>query len=225
MESDASLAPPSGFSVADLAEALTILRSGGVVALPTDTLYGLAADITNERALERIFEVKGRPANLALPVLAGNLEQVEKVADGFGPSLREFVSAFWPGTLTLVLPKSASVSPVITGGRDTVAVRMPGHWAPLNLANDLGQPITGTSANISGEKNLNSVEEIRAAMGQKVDAIVSVGPAPQGLQSTIVDMCGATPELLREGATPFDDVLSTWNKVRVRHSAGRVAGV
>ena len=225
MESDANFAPPEGCSVADLAEALTVLRSGGVVALPTDTLYGLAADLINERALERIFEIKGRPANLALPVLVGNLEQVAMVADGFGPLLREFVSAFWPGSLTLVLPKSAGVSSVITGGRDTVAVRMPGHWAPLGLANALGRPITGTSANISGQDNLNSLEEIRGTMGQKVGAVVSAGPGPQGLQSTIVDMCGATPELLREGATSFEQVLSTWNKFRVRRAAGRVAGV
>ena len=225
MESDANCSPPEGLSLSDLTEALNALRSGGVVALPTDTLYGLAADIASERALERIFEAKGRPANLALPLLVGSLEQVALVADGFGPLLREFASVFWPGTLTLVLPKSRAISPVITGGRDTVAVRMPGHWAPLSLANALGRPITGTSANISGQENLNSLEEIQATMGQKVDAVVAAGPEPQGLQSTIVDMCGNTPELLREGATPFEEVLGTWKKLRIRRAAGRVAGV
>ena len=225
MEPDAIFTPPEGYALADLQAALAFLRSGGVVALPTDTLYGLAADVTSNRALERIFEIKGRPANLALPVLVGNLDQVSVVAEGFGPLMREFASTFWPGSLTLVLPKSPAISPVITGGRDTVAVRMPGHWVPLHLATTLGRPITGTSANISGQDNLNSPEEIRSTIGKGLDAVISAGPAPQGIQSTIVDMTGDSPELLREGAKAFEQVLLAWKKVRVRHAPGRVAGV
>ena len=184
-----------------------------MVAVPTDTLYGLAADVGNERALMRIFEVKGRPADLALPILVSSWEQVSMVAHADGEAIKRLGASFWPGSLTLVLRKKPSLSSLITGGRETVAVRMPSHWVPLSLATQLGRPITGTSANRSGQLNLNSLEEIKAALGNAPVEIVDLGPAPAGLQSTIVDVTGDLPALLREGATPFEDVLRVWEQV------------
>ncbi len=219
-EFGAYLNPPPGQSQSDLAEALAALKSGGVVALPTDTLYGLAVDITNEQALERIFEIKGRPANLALPVLVADWEQVALVAAGFGSALRELASAFWPGCLTLVLPRAAALSPMVTGGKDTVAVRMPGHWIPLNLARQLGRPISGTSANRSGQTDLKSIQEIRDTLGGDLDAIVTAGPEPQGMQSTIVDITGNCPLLLREGVVPFANVLRVWEQAAAAETRG-----
>ncbi len=183
-----------------------------MVAVPTDTLYGLAADVGNERALMRIFDIKGRPADLALPVLVSSWEQVNMVAHADDKDIEQLGSAFWPGSLTLVLRKKASLSTRITGDRETVAVRMPFHWIPLSLASQLGRPITGTSANRSGQLNLNSPEEIEEALGSASVEIVDLGPAPAGLQSTIVDMTGDVPALLREGATAFDDVLRVWEQ-------------
>ena len=204
----AGVAP--GHRVAELEEGLRHLRAGGVIAAPTDTLYGLAADVGNEGALERVFDIKGRPAELALPVLVASWEQVEMVAKVENGSVRRLAEAFWPGSLTLVLPKAGDLSALVTGGRETVAVRMPGHWAPLHLAAGLRRPITGTSANRSGQADLKSVEELRETLGEAVDTIVAVGPEPQGLQSTIVDMTGDAPVLLREGATDFGEVMRVW---------------
>lgn len=181
--------------------------------MPTDTLYGLAADVKNEAALEGVFEIKGRPSEMALPVLVANWEQVEMVADVSQPAAQELAAAFWPGSLTLVLPKRKDLSRLVTGGRETVAVRMPDHWVPLALATRLGHPITGTSANLSGQSDLRSVEELKSHLGNAVDAIVTAGPEPAGLQSTIVDLTGAVPMLLREGATPFDNVLNVWEGI------------
>lgn len=191
----------------EIVAALGVLKQGGVVAMPTDTLYGLAADALNEAALRRVFEIKGRPAELALPVLVGELGQVEQVARDFPPAARRLAEAFWPGSLTLVLPKAAAVSSLVTGGRDTVGARMPDHWAPLALAAGLGRPITGTSANRSGEGDLLTLAALEAALGDAVDYIIRQGPPPQGKASTIVDLSGESPVLIREGVIPFEEVL------------------
>ena len=205
--------PPAPHSIADLDDALRCLARGGVVAIPTDTLYGLAADAQNERALTRVFDAKGRPAKLALPILVSTWEQVSMVAVVDGDEIRQLAMSFWPGSLTLVLPRQPELSTLVTGGRDTVAVRIPSHWIPLSLANRLGRPITGTSANRSGQGDLNSPQEIREALGTSVGEVVDLGPPPGGLQSTIVDMTGDYPAVLREGATSFADVLRVWDQM------------
>jgi L-threonylcarbamoyladenylate synthase len=196
----------------ELDTAVLVLREGGVVAFPTDTLYGLGADVFNASALQRVFDIKGRPAELALPVLVADWPQVEVVAVGLTEAARRLAAAFWPGSLTLVLPKSPSLSLLVTGGRDTVAVRMPDHPAPLTLAAQLGRPITGTSANRSGEADLKTLAAVQATLGGSVDCIVDFGPPPQGTPSTVVDLTGDVPALIREGAIPFAEVLRVWNE-------------
>ena len=203
--------PPASVPQPEIAAALSVLKQGGVVALPTDTLYGLAADVFNEAALLRVFDLKGRPAELALPVLVADVAQVEKVTRDFPPVARRLAEAFWPGSLTLVLSKAAALSPLLTGGRDTVAVRMPNHWAPLALAAGLGRPITGTSANRSGEPDLPTLSELKATLGNAVDYLISQGPPPQGTPSTIIDLTAIRPSLIREGVIPFAEVLKVGN--------------
>jgi len=205
--------PPPGHQLKELNAGVLRLLQGGVVVVPTDTLYGLAADVLNEAALSKVFDIKGRPADLPLPVLVGDWEQVGMVAVVENDDVEELVAEFWPGSLTVVLPKRAGLSPVVTGGRDTVAVRMPDHWVPLNLAANLGSPISGTSANRSGEPDLKSLDELKKILGDRVDAIIEAGPSPGGTQSTIVDMTGNSPALIREGATSFDEVLRVWKSV------------
>ena len=200
------------------------LLEGGVVAIPTDTLFGLAADVLNEKALAKVFDIKGRPAELALPVLVGDWEQVGMVAEIKSDAIEYLAAEFWPGSLTIVLPRRPGLSPVVTGGRDTVAVRMPNHWVPLNMAANLGSPISGTSANRSGEPDLKSVDELRNSLGDRVDAIVEAGPPPAGVQSTIVDMTEDSPALVREGATSFDEVLKVWNSIKEARRAGYAEG-
>lgn len=218
------IAVPKGHSLADLKPALHALEAGGVVAIPTDTLFGLAADTSNEVALERIFDIKGRPASLALPVLVSDWEQAAMVSDRFHGPVRQLAASFWPGCLTLVLPKAASLSPLITGGRDSVAVRMPDHWVPLGLASLLGRPITGTSANRSGQADLESAAQVRETLGDSVDLVIELGPEPRGLQSTIVDLTSVFPVLLREGVAPFEDVLKTWQAVMNSTAATNAGG-
>ena len=203
---------PAGRSIDDLAAAVIHLRFGGVVAMPTDTLYGLGADVSNEAALQKVFDIKGRPADLALPILVSDWKQVSQVAEGLSEAHRKLAAAFWPGSLTLVLPRSRELSPLITAGRDTVAVRMPAHWVPLTLALKLGRPITGTSANRSGQPNLETFQEVEAELGNAVDLVIMEGPEPEGLQSTIVDLTSGYPALLREGAASFAEVEKAWEK-------------
>ena len=183
------------------------LNVGGVLVLPTDTLYGLAADVFNENALRRVFAIKGRPEGLALPVLVGDWEMVSLVAANWSDSAQELAAKFWPGPLTLVLPRSPDLSSLITGDGETVAVRSPNHRVPQSLISRLGRPITGTSANRSGGPDLLTLEDVRDDLGQSVDYIISCGPAPQGIQSTIVDVTGPEPRLIRDGVIPFQEII------------------
>ena len=194
----------------DLEQAVHHLRNGGVVAIPTDTLYALAADVFNTAALDRIFAIKGRSDDLALPVLVSGWDQLEMVAENTPPKTRALAERFWPGALTLVVQKANGLPDRLTAGRRTVAVRMPGHPVPIELINRLGSPITGTSANISGGADLLTLDELSSQLGEPVDLIVEKGPTPKGTASTIVDITSGKPRLLREGAISFQQVLETW---------------
>jgi L-threonylcarbamoyladenylate synthase len=193
-----------------LAKALQHLKDGGVIAIPTDTLYGLAADVFNLAALDRVFQIKERSEDLALPVLVSGWQQVEMVARDIPAQAEALAERFWPGALTLVAMKAEKVSDLLTAGRPTVAIRMPGHPVPIWLAKSLGRPITGTSANITGGADPSSLEELTAQIGGRVDYIVTSGPAPEGTASTIVDVSSDSLRLIREGAIPFNLVMETW---------------
>ena len=190
----------------DLSRAADCLRKGGVIAFPTDTLYGLGADIGNERALKRIFDIKGRPPGMALPVLVSSWQQALTITDGMTEAAYRLAKRFWPGPLTLVARRSDNLSYLVTGGSDTVAVRQPDHRVPLWLAVEVG-PITGTSANLSGGPDLGSIDAIDAQLGPMVDYLVRCGTVPRGTSSTVVDVTSETPRLIREGALPFTEVL------------------
>lgn len=188
-------------------EAVKHLKAGGVIVFPTDTLYGLGADVFSVAALERIFTIKGRPAELALPVIVSCWQQAKLVAQLTAVGTR-LADRFWPGPLTLVLPKLDEVPKLVTGGRDTVAVRMPDHRVPLALTECLGGPITGTSANLSGDSDFLTLETVSAGLGDQVNYIIRIGPAPRGTPSTVVDVTSGSPRLLRQGALPFPEVLA-----------------
>lgn len=180
--------------------------------MPTDTLYGLAADIFNTAALDRIFVIKGRSEGLALPVLVSGWEQLKLVASDVPPQAKALTKRFWPGALTMVVLKAECVPDQITAGGPTVAVRMPGHPVPIELINGLGGPITGTSANISGGPDPSNLAELTDQIGGRVDYIIKARPAPQGMASTIVDITSERPKLLRQGEIPVSLVLETWDK-------------
>ncbi len=208
--SDTQYEPNTIMEETDLERAVRVLKEGGVVAIPTDTLYGLAADVFNPIALDRVFAIKGRPADLALPVLVNGWEQVTMVAQKLPPQAATLTKRFWPGALTLVVAKAQGLPDRLTAGGPTVAVRMPDHPAPIQLIDGLGGPITGTSANISGGPDLLTLAELTGQIGEKVDHIVTDGPEPAGIASTVIDITSGQPKLLREGAIPFEQILETW---------------
>ena len=189
--------------------ALEYLRSGGVIAFATDTLYGLGADVFSQPALEKVFAIKGRPEGQPLPVLVSSWEQVGLVAGNILPMAERLASRFWPGALTLVLMGLPQLPRLVTGGGDTVAVRMPNHPVPLALADGLGGPITGTSANRSGQPDIKNLGSLTAELGNEVDFVVKAGPSPAGIASTIVDLTAGELTLIREGAIPFQSILET----------------
>ena len=178
------------------------------MVFPTDTLYGLGAYAFSVSALERVYAIKGRPAGLALPLLVGCWEQVKLVARHLPDAGSRLASTFWPGPLTLILPKMAHLPDLVTGGGDTVAVRMPDHEIPLALVQQVGGPITGTSANRSGEPDLLTPQEVETQLGGLVDYIIPSPLISNGIPSTLVDVTSHEPRLVRQGALPFQDVLA-----------------
>ena len=181
-------------------EGIEIIRKGGVVVFPTDTVYGLGAGAYIESAIERIFKVKQRPPEMALPILISSVAQVHEIALDVPSYGWRLIKEFFPGGLTLVVFRGRAVKDIITGGGDTVAIRMPDHPVPVALIRGSGMPIVGTSANLSGQSNLLTMEGIREQIGGKVDLIIEGGPAPLGTESTVVDVTGEFPVILREGA-------------------------
>jgi L-threonylcarbamoyladenylate synthase len=177
----------------------SILQKGGVVAFPTDTVYGLGASIGIDSAVEKVYRIKERPRHMALPLLLADLSQLETVASSIPASARLLADKFWPGPLTLVLLKSDAVPDIVSGGGKTIAVRIPDHPIPTSLARGIGTAIVGTSANLSGQPSALTAAEAREQLGDKVDFIIE-GDCPGGRESTVVDLTGETPVILRPGA-------------------------
>ena len=177
------------------------------MVFPTDTLYGLGADVLSIPALERIFTIKGRPAEISLPLLVSCWDQLGTVTSHTPEAARRLAQRFWPGPLTLVLPKAERLPDRVTGGKNTVAVRMPDHPVALEIIRRLDRPITGTSANRSGHQDLLDYDAVKAELGKDVDYIVQSGPQPKGTPSTVIDLTTEIPTLLRQGALPMDEIL------------------
>ena len=188
------------------AEAIEVLRADGVVALPTDTVYGIAVRIDTPGGIERLFHVKQRPPDRAIALLIGSAEQARQIGV-MTPSAGALAVAFWPGGLTLVLARreGATLPDVLTGGTATIGLRVPDHPAPRALAAAVG-PLPTTSANRSGEPEARDAGEIAAQLGDSIDLIVDGGVAPGGPASTVVDCSGATARVLRVGAIPVERV-------------------
>jgi L-threonylcarbamoyladenylate synthase len=185
-------------------KAISILKKGGVVAYPTDTVYGLGACMTDTAAVDRIFQVKGRPKGMALPVLLADKVQMESIVISVPLSARRLADEFFPGALTIILPKSDIVPDIITGGGRTVAFRIPDHRVPLALIEGLDKPIVGTSANLSGQPSALTAAEVQAQIGDKIDMVIDGGRCPGGVESTVIDLSGKKPVIRRQGAISFE---------------------
>lgn len=183
--------------------AYDVLRSGGIVALPTDTVYGLVAVATDSAAVERVYETKVRDPKQAMPIFVASAEQAELIAE-VNAVARRLMQSFWPGALTIVLRKRPSFETRAVAGGDTVALRAPGDAGLRELASQLG-PLTGTSANIAGREECHTGDEVRAQLGDSVDLIVDAPILARGRPSTIVDCTDpARVRVLREGAVTRD---------------------
>jgi L-threonylcarbamoyladenylate synthase len=192
-----------------LESAAALLSRGGVVAYPTDTLYGLAVDPRSAAAVERLFAIKRRRAEVAIPLIAASLAQVRQAVTSVPPVADRLASRFWPGPLTLILPAHPVVSEAVHGGRGTVAIRVPDHPVARGLAEAFGFPVTATSANRAAAPAASTADEALEALGEELDVVIDAGPTPGGLPSTIVDVTGAAPALVRAGVVPWDRVLES----------------
>jgi L-threonylcarbamoyladenylate synthase len=182
-----------------LQRAVEILRRGGLVGLPTETVYGLAADAENEIAVRRIFAVKGRPSTHPLIVHLGSFEAVQSWVSQLPPEAEALAEAFWPGPLTLVLPRSMRASDAVTGGQGTVAVRVPAHPVALAVLQAFDGGLAAPSANRFGRVSPTRAEHVVEDLGADVDFLLDGGPSSVGVESTIVDLSGPEPALLRPG--------------------------
>jgi L-threonylcarbamoyladenylate synthase len=187
-------------------EAVTWIRKGGVVAVPTDTLYGLAADPFNRVAVARVFDAKGREATRALPLIAADVAQVEAHLGLLPPIARRLADRFWPGPLTLVVAAPRALAPEVTGPAGTVGVRVPANDIARAICVGCERPITATSANVSGEPATSDPEVVERTLGDLLDMLLDAGPTPGGEPSTIVDATQAEPRLIRAGAVAWEEI-------------------
>lgn len=197
-------------------QGISILRRGGLVAYPTDTVYGLGAAMNHPQAIKRVYAAKNRPLNSPLPLLVADVSQIADVAYNIPPSAQCFLRNFFPGALTLVFTASKAVPAAITGGGNTVAVRVPDHPVPVALIKGLGVPIVGTSANLSGRPSPLTAGEIENQLGKALDLIIDGGTCPGGKESTIVDVTGEIPVILREGAISREELERVCGKIHVK---------
>lgn len=189
----------------DLERAVQVLRNGGIVAYPTDTLYGLAVDPRSAEAVRRLFAVKSREAGHAVPVIAADFEQAHQVGE-FDERSERAARAFWPGPLSLLLAGRPALRGELLGDDGSVAVRVPAHEVARALAAGLGYGITATSANRSGQPPATRAAAVAREIGAVIDLVLDGGDTPGGPASTIVDLRGA-PRLVRAGAIDWDRVL------------------
>lgn len=190
----------------DIKLAVRVLRSGGLVAFPTETVYGLGANAENARAVYRIFAVKGRPSTHPLIIHIGGADQLQDWAEGVPKSARLLAEHFWPGPLTLVLRRNRRVPLTVTGGLETVALRVPAHAVAIALLSAFGGGIAAPSANRFGSVSPTAAYHVREGLGTAVDFVLDGGPCEIGIESTIVDVTGEQPTILRPGGVTSEDL-------------------
>jgi L-threonylcarbamoyladenylate synthase len=187
-------------------EALKVLRAGGLIAFPTDTVYGLGALAFNDRAVESIYIAKDRPGDKAIPILLGDVGDLSKVTSSLPPMAARLASRFWPGPLTLVVPKNPNL-PEAVSATTTVAVRIPDHEIACTILRAAG-PMAATSANISGQPSPVTAAEVFAQLSGRIELIINGGKTPGGMPSTLVDCTGNKPIILRDGPISMTELFS-----------------
>ena len=195
---------PQAAVIARVADALL---SGGIAAIPTDTLYGLAADPFNSVAVARLFRLKGRMAAQPIPLIAASRDQVTAQLGRLSSPAARLAARYWPGPLTILLPAPAHLALEVSAGTGRVGVRVPAHSVARALCDACGTPLTATSANLSGRPPSNDPEEVARELNGRVDIVLDAGLSPGGPPSTVVDLTGTEPALVRLGAITWEEVL------------------
>ena len=198
-----------------LMEAAQILREGGLVAFPTETVYGLGGNALDEKASEKIYAAKGRPSDNPLIAHVSCIEEVEPLVSRIPEAGRRLMEAYWPGPLTLIFPKSKQVPYATTGGLETVAIRMPSDPVAQRLIALAGVPVAAPSANTSGRPSPTTAQHVWDDLAGRIDMIIDGGPVGIGLESTIVDVSGPVPTVLRPGAVTMEMLEDTLGKVAI----------
>lgn len=189
-----------------LKHAAEVIKKGGIVAFPTETVYGLGANIFDSQAIAKIFHAKGRPADNPLIAHVCDLKQVEKIATEIPDMFYRLASHFFPGPLTLVLKKHPNVPLVASGGLETMGIRMPDHPIALELIRQVGEPLVAPSANLSGKPSSTTIEHVLADFDTAIDAAIDGGPSKYGLESTVVSLVIDPPVILRPGAVTKEEI-------------------
>jgi L-threonylcarbamoyladenylate synthase len=183
-----------------------VIEADGIVALPTDTLYGLAVNPFHPGAVARVFAAKGRAAERALLLIAADVEQIERHIGPLSSQAQSLASAFWPGPLTLLMSAPATLAAGVAGTDGTVGVRVPAHTIARELCRACGVPLTATSANLSGAEAPSRPADVERSLSDRIDLLIDAGTTPGGPPSTIVDVSGHLPKLVRAGAISWDEI-------------------
>ncbi len=186
--------------------AVQLLKAGGLVAFPTDTVYGMAAYAFLPHAVEKIYHVKGRPLNRAIPLLLDSAESLSQVARDIAPEAWPLTKKFWPGALTVVLHRKPVVPDIVTGGGVTVALRVPDHPFALRLIRAVGGPLAATSANLTSHPDPQTAHEVADYLEGRIDLILDGGRCPGGIPSTVIDLTRTPPAILRAGAISLEEL-------------------
>lgn len=195
--------------------AAEILKNGGIVAIPTETVYGLAASVYDINAIKAIFKAKGRPSDNPLIVHISCLKDIESIVSEFSENARKLAEKFWPGPLTMIMPKNAKIPPEVTGALDSVAVRFPSHKTAQKIISQAGVPLVAPSANISGRPSPTRFEHVINDLNGKINAVIDGGECSVGLESTVVSMLSDIPKILRPGKISAEDIKNVVGAVEI----------
>jgi L-threonylcarbamoyladenylate synthase len=203
--------------VSEIDRAAETLRAGGLVAFPTETVYGLGADATNANAIRKIFAVKGRPSTNPLICHVADIEVAQRYARVWPLAASRVAERFWPGPLTIVVPKTAEIVSEVTAGRDTVGLRAPNHPIARALLRAFDKPLAGPSANKSTHVSPTTAQHVRDEFGDAIDLILDGGPCAVGIESTVLDLSGEQPAILRPGGVSREQIESVIGPVMMKH--------
>ena len=196
------------YTIEDIEPAATMLKKGGLVALPTETVYGLAADAENSGAVILLFEIKQRQREQLLSVLVSGMEMVENYCQNIPADAYALAEKYWPGPLTMILEDKGVVSALVNDGGDTLGVRCPDHPVTMAIIEKSGHALAAPSANLTGQPSPKTAQEVLDYFDNHIEGVLDGGPCQLGVESTIVDLTGEGPKILREGAIPGQEILA-----------------